>query len=335
MRKLKIAGCTIIGIFSFLLVGCILLVQCTPKPVNYLTRKGFSGGEEGVVYGLHPEYAQMKERVRIYQNHPYSSAYENASYDLYVPSDDTKSYPILLWVHGGAFVGGDKKDISTFATALASQGYVILCMNYGLAPEYQYPVPLQQVIELSEEIPAMAKQYPMDISQIFIGGDSAGAHIALQFVLTQVNEEYRAKLMEKQVLSPDVIKGYLSFCGLLDILRYDETDSSFSNFLYAQSAWGYFNEKDWKQAAKIQDADLLPYLTRSLPPVYLTDGDKDSFLPQAKRVKQILLNEQVEVSDCLWEDGEHPHEYQFHLDQEAGLENFQRVLEFLKTQSIK
>lgn len=335
MRKLKKIGYMSIGLCICFVIGCILLVQCTPKPVCYLTRKGFSGGESGVAYGLHPEYDQMKNGVNVYMDQAYPSVYDNANYDLYVPKDDGKDYPILLWVHGGAFVGGDKKDISTFATALASQGHIILCMNYALAPEAKYPVPLKQVREISEHISVLSEQYPIDPTRIFLGGDSAGAHIALQFLLTQVNEEYRTRMMETQTLSPASIKGYISFCGLLDILQYDLTDSSFSNFLYSQSAWGYFDQKDWKAAAKMLGADLLPYLTKDLPPVYLTDGDKDSFLPQAKKVKQILLHQGVTVTDCLWESGENPHEYQFHLDNEAGLENFQKVLQFLKEQSTE
>lgn len=331
MRRWKKIGCGIAGILICFLLGCGLLVQCTPNPVCYLTRKGFSGGENGVAYGLHPEYPQMENAVNVKKDLPYESAYENASYDLYMPKDDSKRYPLLLWVHGGAFVGGDKKDISTFATALASQGYAILSMNYALAPEASYPIPLKQVIEVSKHISTLSEQYPIDPTQIFIGGDSAGAHIALQFLLTQVNEEYRSVMKETQSLSPSVIKGYVSFCGLLDILEYDTTDSSFSNFLYAQSAWGYFDEKDWKQAAKAQSADVLAFLNSDLPPFYLTDGDANSFLPQAKEVQKILQKQGVVVESLLWESGEHPHEYQFHLDQEDGLQNFTQVLAFLTT----
>lgn len=329
MKLWKRCCLVLLGIIvCIIIVGCIT-VQFTPKPVCHLTRIGFSGGDEGVQYGLHPNYEAMKENVQVKHDLRYPSQFENALYDLYVPKDDSNTYPLLIWVHGGAFVGGDKKDIASFATVVASHGYVVLCMNYALAPEYAYPTPLKQTIELGSELQELAKHYPIDQEQIFIGGDSAGAHIALQFVLTQINKEYQALMQVKQVLDVSSIKGFVSFCGLLDILAYDETDSAFSNFLYDQSAWGYFQAKDWKQAAQKQYANLLPYVNGDLPPVYVSDGDKNSFLPQAKKVKELLKRQGVKVSDLLWESGEHIHEYQFHLDQDAGLKNFEMMLEFL------
>lgn len=330
MKRWKSCCLYVCGLIVCLIIGCYVLVQITPDPVCYLTRKGFAADDDSLLYGLHPDYNEMEESVVVKKELPYESDYENAMYDLYVPKDASKTYPLILWVHGGAFVGGDKKDIASFATSVASQGYVVLCMNYALAPEYAYPTPLKQTIELGSELQELSKQYPINQEQIFIGGDSAGAHIALQFVLTQVNSEYRHKMNLPQTISSSSIKGFLSFCGLLDILAYNETDSAFSNFLYDQSAWGYFQSKDWKQTAQENHADLLPYLNSDLPPIYLTDGDKGSFLAQAKKVKALLKSQGVKVSDLLWESGEHIHEYQFHLDQAEGQKNFEMMLKFLK-----
>ncbi|WP_459583949.1 hypothetical protein [Clostridium sporogenes] len=43
---------------------------------------------------------------------------------------EENKYPTIIRVHGGAFVGGDKEQVDIFATTLASNGYVVLSMNY-------------------------------------------------------------------------------------------------------------------------------------------------------------------------------------------------------------
>lgn len=330
MKWLKRFGIAFLCILLLGIGTSVIIVNLTPNPIAHLTRIGFSGGEEGVVYGRHPDYVNMQENIRIEKDLSYPSKYEQANFDAYYPKDTTQSYPVLLWVHGGAFVGGDKNDIENFATSLSSQGYVVLCMNYALAPEATYPTPLIQTMEMVSYLPELTKQLPMELSSFFIGGDSAGAQIAFQFLTTQTNETYREKLDLPLVIEPSTIKGAISFCGLLDLSQYDTTDSRFSNFLYDQSAWAYFKQKDWKEALRQNGADFSSYLTSSFPPVYLTDGDLNSFLKQAEEYKALLLQQGIEVVDLLWQSGEHPHEYQFHLDQDAGLQNFNQVLQFLE-----
>ena len=50
--------------------------------------------------------------------------------------------PCIVWVHGGAYAGGDKEDVTAYAKHLASFGYIVISMNYSLAPKAQYPTPL-------------------------------------------------------------------------------------------------------------------------------------------------------------------------------------------------
>lgn len=318
------------GIPVVCIVVVMITIQLTPKPIAYITRAAFDGGSEGVAYGLHPEYERMRTQVDRKADRSYPSSYEQNNYHVYIPKDTSKTYPVILWIHGGAFVGGDKMDIHSYATALASQGYVVFTMNYALAPDKQYPTPLIQASEMAMEIKAQAEEMPIDLSNMFIGGDSAGAHIALQFTLTQTNENYRSFFDVEQIFEPTTMKGMISFCGVLDISMYDETDSGFSNFLYDQSAWAYFDKKSWKDAIVKNHADALSFVNEDFPPVYLTDGDHNSFLTQAKQAEQIFRQYNIDVTSLLWEEGEHPHEYQFHLDQEAGQKNFDMVLEFLK-----
>lgn len=317
------------GLILLFLIGAFLLIQITPKPVAYLTRTAFDGGEQGVSYGLHPDYQTMLSQIVSQKDQRYPSKYANATYDIYMPKDTSNKYPVMLWVHGGAFVGGDKKDMTSFAIALAAKGNIVITMNYALALEAIYPTPILQVNDMVKELSQLKTQLPMT-DDLFIGGDSAGAHIAFQWAVTQTNDTYRQYFAMEQTIDPDHLKGAISFCGLLDFSMFDETDSAFSNFLYRQCAWAYLDHKDWKTSLTLQHVDFLSAIDDLFPPVYLSDGNRNSFLDQAKKAKTLLENKSIPVTALFWETGKHLHEYQFHLNEEAGLKNFNMVLQFIQ-----
>ena len=133
-KKLWTITKLLIVIIILFMAGCLIMIQFTCVPVTKLTRMGFSGGKEGVQYTHHPEYEQRIQTIEEKLDVSYASAYDLHTYDIYYPKEKG-SYPLLLWVHGGAFVGGDKADTRTYMEMVASYGYTVISMNYALAPE--------------------------------------------------------------------------------------------------------------------------------------------------------------------------------------------------------
>ena len=329
-KKLWTITKLLIVIIILFMAGCLIMIQFTCVPVTKLTRMGFSGGKEGVQYTHHPEYEQRIQTIEEKLDVSYASAYDLHTYDIYYPKEKG-SYPLLLWVHGGAFVGGDKADTRTYMEMVASYGYTVISMNYALAPEQKYPTPVYQMMELLEDI--QTKDYPIDFQNIFIGGDSAGAHIAGEFTTLQINPQYQEFTGIKACLKPQQIKGFLSFCGLLDIKAYDDTDSWLSNFLFDQSAWAYFDDKHWETSSNMKQADFMPWITSSFPPTLLTDGNTNFFMKQAEAMDKCLKDLHVS-SKLLTYDNDLPHEYQFQLERTQAIETFQEVISFLNKQAM-
>lgn len=316
-----------LGVFLLLFTALIsfgALLYFSPDTTSYLTQRAFANGD---AYPLHPQQEEKIKYIQIEHDLSYSSS-SLATYDLYYPKDNTVTYPVILWLHGGAYVGGDKQDCAGFLTMLASEGYVVVNMNYPLAPEDTYPAPLLAINELSLQLQTTASAYPMNLNQLFIGGDSAGANLAGSFVNIQMNPAYAKQLQMAPVWSRDKIKGYLSFCGLLDLYGYDETDSWFSNFLYKQSAASYFDDRHWKTSDTLQQLNFIDAI-EAFPPAYVTDGAKDSFQKQAEAFVAVLQERRIAVTSLFFEK---PlgHEYQFQLNTEEALKNYEQVLSFLK-----
>lgn len=91
---------------------------------------------------------------------------------MYYPQTSKQAVPVVLWVHGGGYVGGDKSGMKEFATRLVADSSVaFISMNYELAPDAPYPSQLQQVNELVQFLLEKKQAYPMlDLSKLLLAG---------------------------------------------------------------------------------------------------------------------------------------------------------------------
>lgn len=92
---------------------------------------------------------------------------------------DRPYVPVLLFVHGGGFVAGDKASDPVFygnvPRYFAHHGFMGVAMNYRLAPDVKWPAGSQDVAAALEWIVANAAEYGGDPTRIVILGQSAGA----------------------------------------------------------------------------------------------------------------------------------------------------------------
>lgn len=129
----------------------------------------------------------------------YSDVYTDNAHemDIYIPDGDTvTNRPLIIWLHGGSFLGGDKSLVGCvdFCTEFAKKGYVTASANYRLSSdaqvfalyqEEQYTTVLKAVSDIKGAIRYFRKSiangnpYGIDGNTIFIGGSSAGAVAAL------------------------------------------------------------------------------------------------------------------------------------------------------------
>ncbi|MEG2453668.1 MAG: alpha/beta hydrolase fold domain-containing protein, partial [Clostridia bacterium] len=127
-------------------------------------------------------------------------------------------YPVMLKIHGGGWIVGDKKFRRGYALQLADEGVFVVNINYALAPEYTFPYPIQNCFAALAWIKNNANKYHLDLDSLFVAGDSAGAHMTAVVCAALTNPDYRKKLG-----CPDVdIKpvGALHYCGIYDFNTY-------------------------------------------------------------------------------------------------------------------
>ena len=107
---------------------------------------------------------------------------ENQVFDIYLPENRTATTKILILIHGGSWVTGDKQDmnlIKAFVSAL-HPNVGIINMNYTLADENNPPIPLQ-----TDDISAVVDYISINKSSLIVSDDigfigvSAGAHLSM------------------------------------------------------------------------------------------------------------------------------------------------------------
>ncbi|PGU00837.1 acetylesterase [Bacillus cereus] len=301
----------------------------SPAPKAFLIKKAFEGG----TFVPSPDYDQALSKTKIIKDIDYNSKFPDGNLDIIYPKKYTQKTPIIFWMHGGGFVGGDKSDITGYAIELAAHGYIVVNINYALAPKETYPTPIIQLGEAYKYIKENEKKYDFNLKHVYFAGDSAGAQISSQFVNIQTSEEYAKLAKIESSVDSSTIKGVLLFCGPYNMPELNKIESTkeIQNFMLTVG-WAYLGKKNWEQSSEVKIASILNHVTKEYPPTFITDGNIGSFEDQGKALASALQNNGVFVDSIFFDRnvyGELPHEFQFKMDTPAGLETFNKVLGFL------
>jgi acetyl esterase/lipase len=111
--------------------------------------------------------------------------------DLYAPKDGT-NLPLIIWIHGGAFLFGSKDDIlgEPVVLGLLLNGYAVAAINYRLSPEALFPAQLEDCKAAVRWLRAHAQQFGIDSKRIGIWGPSAGGYLATFLGVTGETHEF-------------------------------------------------------------------------------------------------------------------------------------------------
>src|SRR5271154_1208129 len=102
---------------------------------------------------------------------------------LYLPDDATRP-PLLVYAHGGGFMQGSVPSWDHFLRELVRQsGVAVLSVDYKLSPEVKFPVAFEEMVAMTRLAAREGAGLGIDPSRIAVGGDSAGANLALAAAL--------------------------------------------------------------------------------------------------------------------------------------------------------
>jgi len=303
--------------------------QASPWPAVWLIRFGFEQGTRSQKHGLQK---YLPDDVAALHDERYGGG-SDERLDAFFPKTiekTTRTLPTIVWVHGGAFVYGDKSNVEEYLKILAAKGYTTVGVDYSIAPGAKYPTPVKQVNQALAFLLRNADRFHVDTSNIFLAGDSAGSQIAAQVAALTADAGYAEKVGIRPALSPAQLRGAILFCGIYDAAHL-KFDGRFGWMLRAV-VWSYFGKKHWAGDPRLEEFDILQHVTPQFPPAFVSVGNADPLQGQSNLLAAELRNKGVAVDTLFFPTDYHPslpHEYQFTLDNEAGQRALQRVTEFL------
>ena len=112
-----------------------------------------------------------------YSNVAYASTSSSQVLDIWMPAGVTGPVPLVIFVHGGAFMGGDKSMEGGNVTSVLAAGYAAASLNYRLSGEAIFPAAVQDVKAAVRFLRANAAKYGLDPDRFAAWGESAGGNL--------------------------------------------------------------------------------------------------------------------------------------------------------------
>jgi acetyl esterase/lipase len=184
--------------------------------------------------------------------------------------------PVLLYIHGGAWVIGDKREQARpMLYELAARGWLCLSINYRLSPKATWP---DHVVDCKAAI-AWAKRevgaFGGDPSHIVVAGGSAGGHLASLCALTPNDPAFQAGFEDADT----AVAGCISFYGVLEMTG-DATSSGVHGQAMMKMLEKTVMKKTQREHADVfEAASPLHRITEHAPPFLVFQGTNDTLVP--------------------------------------------------------
>mgnify|MGYP000904729224 CR=1 FL=1 len=175
--------------------------------------------------------------------------------NVFIPKGSKNDTPFILFLHGGAWVSGDKNDIALVQLALGMEGVASAAMNYRYASDrVHYQELMSDVNSAVRYIVGHGNDWNIDTNKITIGGISAGAHMALLYAYHYDQE--------------DSIRSVISLAGPTDLTNVDFLNGAIllklingaNNMVGAKYEFGKPVPVQFKTASPVQYVKNIPTL---------------------------------------------------------------------------
>ena len=229
---------------------------------------------------------------------------------LFPENAEQKKYPLIIHVRGSAWM--EQNLMGNFGDyySIVKAGYAVAIIEYRDAFTANFPAQILDLKSAARYIRQHALEYPVDMNNVFLAGDSSGGHTAVLGFLTWNmpvldNEDEKTEL--------PVIKGLLDFYGVTDIKDLSNRETGLA--LEANQFLGknLFEKPIDKYPEQYDEASAFTYinLRKELEPVLIMHGNKDRLVPLSHSVDfyKALKNRGVKAEMVMIDNADHGHSF--------------------------
>lgn len=237
--------------------------------------------------------------------------------DVYRPAKEKgRKLPVIVSVHGGAWIYGTKEVYQFYCMSLAQRGFAVVNFSYRLAPKYKYPAAVEDINSVFNWILANADTYGLDTDNLFAVGDSAGAHLLSVYACTLTNDSYRKYFNFSP--APEVkLRAIALNCGKYVMDEHFEEDKDLEKLVKDILPGGGTEEERYKTTPT-------HFVTDQFPPTFLMTATGDFLKNQAPLMKACFDSCGVPYEYKVYGDETNALSHVFHCDMrlaDAGICN--------------
>jgi acetyl esterase/lipase len=264
----------------------------------------------------HPD-ADTSHVKRKYLNIPYADLSPFQKIDVYLPDEGSGPFPVIVSLHGGAFMGCDKADMQVLPMLEGlKRGYAVVAVNYRLSWEAIFPALVHDAKAAVRWIRANAEQYHFDPDRIAAWGGSAGAYLA-SMLGTSAGVQELEDLSLGNPGQPSQVQAVVAWFGPTDFFKMDEyltgrgmaPEPGMEHSGPNSPESLLLGQKITEIPDQVRVANPETYISSTAPPFLLQHGTMDPVVPVqmsihfAAKLEQVLGKERVQLD--LLEGAEH------------------------------
>jgi acetyl esterase/lipase len=219
-------------------------------------------------------FRMRRDGVVVHHNIPYGEHGERNLLDIYQPESPREGgFPVLLQVHGGAWMIGNKQQQALpLMYHLAQRGWLCVACNYRLSPKDVFPAHIVDVKKTIAWIREHVEQYGGNADFLAITGGSAGGHLSSLAALTANKADWQPGFEQADT----TISAAVPFYGVYDFLDRDNIrgsmsmDSTLEKYVFKTSKVA--DRDNW------DDGSPLSHVSAEAPPMLVVQGSHDSLV---------------------------------------------------------
>lgn len=210
---------------------------------------------------------------------PYAFVSPNQKLDIFLPPEGDGPFPTLIYVHGGGFYLGDKRDAQMHcAYDGINRGYAVVSVGYRLADEAKYPAGLFDVKAAIRFLRANAAKYMLDGNRFGSCGDSAGGYYVVMAAATQCNPAFEDVSMGNAHYS-SAVQAVVSWFGVFDIITHFQEKLGSPDPSFPDLDLRWLGARAGDISGLTHFTNPMHFITPGFPPVYLLHGSEDQTVP--------------------------------------------------------
>ena len=241
--------------------------------------------------------------IKRFDNISYGD-HERNILDVYRPKDTCGKLPVIVSIHGGGWVYGNKEIMQFYCMSLAEKGFAVVNFSYRLAPEYKHPTLLIDANKVIYWIFENADKYGFDTENVFLVGDSCGANLVGLYSCICADPSYAEKM---SIYPPNGFapRAVALNSGLYRLVRGEED-------LLDSLAEAYF--KSGGTDEEYSEIELAKLITPNFPPCFVMTAPGDFLTCQAKPFFDTLKEKGINAEYHSYGNSENPLNHVFHIN---------------------